>query len=154
MISDKTRPIEESMLALQDVRVLIIEDTVENMRLFHALMKLEGAIAFEALGALEGIEIAQREQPDIILMDVHMPGMDGLTATRLLRADGKTKDIPIVAVTASVMLSDVEELHAAGCDGYISKPIEANTFANQIAAYLRPKIDEACEGTGSAVIHL
>jgi CheY-like chemotaxis protein len=84
---------------LEGKRVLVIEDTAENMRLFRAVLKLEGVEVLEAPDAQTGIEIATRESPDLILMDIQMPEMDGLTATRLLRAEPKTAGIPIVAVT-------------------------------------------------------
>ena len=118
-------------------RVLVIEDTVENMRLFRAVLKLEGVIVLEADGARKGIEIAEREQPDLILMDIQMPDMDGLTATRLLRAEPKTSEIPIVAVTASVMDKDRSKTLEAGCDGHIPKPIDPSIFGQQIAVFLR-----------------
>lgn len=127
---------EAVALPLQDKRVLVIEDKAENTRLFRAVLKLEGAQVFEAAEAEVGIEMARREQPDIILMDVQMPGMDGLTATRLLRADAQTRAIPIIAVTASVMERDRQQILEAGCDGHISKPINPQTFGEQIAAFL------------------
>jgi CheY-like chemotaxis protein/two-component sensor histidine kinase len=107
--------------ALNGKRVLVIEDTAENMRLFRAVLKLEGALVLEADGARRGIEIAQSEQPDMILMDIQMPEMDGLEATRLLRSNPQTCNIPIVAVTASVMDRDRSKTLEAGCDGHIPK---------------------------------
>ncbi len=124
--------------ALEGKRVLVIEDTRENMRLFRAVLKLEGAQILEAENAQRGITMAHEEQPDIILMDIQMPDMDGLEATRLLRADPQTCDIPIVAVTASVMDSDRHKTIEAGCDGHIPKPIDPSSFGQQIAAFLRP----------------
>lgn len=126
-----------SLSPLKGKRVLVIEDTAENMRLFRAVLKLEGVIMLEAEGAVKGIEIAQNELPDMILMDIQMPDMDGITATKILRADPKTRDIPIVAVTASVMDRDRSKTLEAGCDGHIPKPIDPFTFGEQIAAYLR-----------------
>lgn len=128
------RPVGPS---LEGKRVLVIEDTPENMRLFRAVLKLEGVQMLEADGARAGIEIAQTEQPDMILMDIQMPDMDGLEATRLLRADPQTRDIPIIAVTASVMDSDRHKTIEAGCNAHISKPIDPAVFAQQIAVYLR-----------------
>lgn len=77
----------------------------------------------EAMDAVTGIALAREELPDLILMDVNMPGMDGLTATRLLKSDDKTRHIRIVAVTALAMKGDQEKVIAAGCDGYLAKPI-------------------------------
>jgi len=121
-------------------RILVIEDNEENIRLFRAILKLEGvAEVLEAKRAQVGIEIAEREQPDLILMDIQMPDMDGLTATRLLRANAKTSNIPIVAVTASVTEKDRKEVLEAGCDEHIAKPIDPSIFGQQIAAYLKPQ---------------
>jgi len=122
---------------LEGKRVLVIEDTAENMRLFRAVLRLEGVEMLEAEDALTGIGLAQSEQPDLILMDIQMPEMDGLTATRLLRADPKTADIPIVAVTASVMDTDRHKTLEAGCNGHIAKPIDPAIFGSQISAYLK-----------------
>ncbi len=124
--------------SLAGKRILVIEDTEENLRLFHAIFKLEGAETLEADEAQKGIEIAQHEHPDVILMDVHMPGMDGLAATRVLRADPKTCNIPIVAVTASVMDTDRDNALAAGCDGHIPKPIDPASLVEMVASYLKP----------------
>jgi CheY-like chemotaxis protein len=124
------------MPALENKRILIVEDTLENMRLFRALLHLEGALVMEADNARAGILSAQEHRPDLILMDIHLPGMDGLEATRLLRADDKTAAIPILAITASVMAGDLAEIERAGCDGCISKPIEPSLFADEIAKHL------------------
>ena len=126
-----------SLPTLQGKRVLVIEDTVQNMRLFRAILQMEGAEVLEAEGAPAGIALAEREQPDLIIMDIQMAGMDGLTATRLLRSKDITRDIPVVAVTASVMDMDRDKTFEAGCDGFISKPIDPDIFGDQIAAFLR-----------------
>lgn len=126
------------MPALQGKRVLIVDDTTENTRLFRVLLQLEGAEVLEADMAHAGIAIAQREQPDIILMDVNLPGIDGLEATRLLREDASTASIPVLAVTAAVMPHDLDEVEQSGCVGYIAKPIEPTSFAQQVAEYLEP----------------
>ena len=123
--------------ALQGKRVLVIEDNLENMRLFRALLKLEGAQILEARGGTSGIEMAREHLPDLILMDIQMPDMDGLTATRLLRSDPQTSAIPIIAVTASAMDVNRHQTLEAGCDGYIPKPINPLTFGAQAAAFLR-----------------
>jgi two-component system cell cycle response regulator DivK len=130
-----------TMPALEGKRVLVIEDTAENMRLFRAVLKLEGVEVLEAENAPVGIEIAARESPDLILMDIQMPEMDGLTATRLLRAEPKTAHIPIVAVTASVTEKDRNKTLEAGCDGHIPKPIDPSIFGQQLAGFLKEKAD-------------
>lgn len=124
--------------ALSGKRVLVIEDVVENLRLFRAILNLEDASVFEATDAREGIAIARRERPDIILMDLQMPGMDGLTATRLLREDPQTSDIPVIVLTASAMDEDRRRAREAGCDGYITKPIDPPVFVQQLVDFLRP----------------
>jgi two-component system cell cycle response regulator DivK len=130
-----------TMPQLEGKRVLVIEDTAENMRLFRAVLKLEGVEVLEAENASVGIEIAARETPDLILMDIQMPEMDGLTATRLLRAEPRTAHIPIVAVTASVTEKDRNKTLEAGCDGHIPKPIDPSIFGQQLAGFLKEKAD-------------
>ena len=118
-------------------RFLIVEDNPENMRLFAAVLRLEGAgQVFGAERALEGIAIAEREQPDLILMDIQMPGMDGIAATRHLKNTTATAAIPVIAVTASVLESDRQEMQEAGCAGYISKPIDPFDFCRQLEHFL------------------
>ncbi len=131
------------MPALEGKRVLVIEDTAENMRLFRAVLKLEGVEVLEAENAPAGIEMAARESPDLILMDIQMPEMDGLTATRLLRAEPTTAHSPIVAVTASVTEKDRSKTLEAGCDGHIPKPIDPSIFGQQLAGFLKEKADSA-----------
>lgn len=127
--------IEKNAL-LSGKRILIIEDMPENMRLFRAILRLEDATVLEAERAAVGIELARHERPDIILMDMQMPEMDGLSATRVLCADPLTKDIPILIVTASAMREDRQRAFDAGCSGYITKPVEPMSLASQIAAFL------------------
>lgn len=122
-------------LPLSGKRILVVEDNAENRRLFNAVLKLDGAEVLEADGANRGLQLAGDEQPDLILMDIHMPDMDGLTATRLLRSDPKTAGIPIVAVTASVMAKDRDKIIEAGCDGHIAKPIDPLSFTDEIITY-------------------
>lgn len=127
--------LEASSAVLQGKRILVVEDTVDNLRLFSVLLSMEGATVFEATDALTGIEVAHREIPDLILMDVHMPGMDGLEATRILRADAKTARIPIYAITASIMPHELNEVQDSGCNGHFTKPVDPIAFAHQIAAH-------------------
>ena len=128
---------------LAEKRILVIEDNVENLRLFRAILHLERAIVSEAERAEKGIEIARREQPHVILMDMQMPGMDGLTATRVLRADPQTHHIPIIVVTASAMQEDRVRAQQAGCSGYISKPIDPSSLGRQIAAFMSAALSPA-----------
>jgi two-component system cell cycle response regulator DivK len=104
-------------------RALVIEDNTENRELATVLLETAGHIVLTAETAEKGIEIARREKPDLILMDIHLPGMDGLQATAILKREAITKHIPVIAVTAMAMKGDEDRIRAAGCDGYISKPL-------------------------------
>lgn len=115
-------------------RILICEDTPANMMLVLTLLESVGHTTFQADRALPGIEIALHEPLDLILMDVQMPGMDGIEATRILRADPRTQNVPILALTALAMKGDRERLLAAGFDGYIEKPIDYLEFLERVAA--------------------
>lgn len=114
-------------------RILIIEDNPANMKLVVFLLEKQGYEVLQAVDAEEGIRIAQQQLPALILMDVQLPGMDGLTATRLLKADMVTRHIKIVALTAFAMRGDRAKIEAAGCDGYLPKPIRYKEFLNVVA---------------------
>jgi len=109
-------------------RILVIEDNATNMRLTVLLLQREGHEILEASDAEEGIRLARAQLPQLILMDVQLPGMDGLAATRLLKGDPATRKIKIVALTALAMSGDREKIEAAGCDGYVAKPIHYQEF--------------------------
>ena len=106
------------------------------MELTVLLLESAGYTVLGAVDAETGITIAQNEQPDLILMDIHLPGMDGLAATALLKQDALTRAIPIFALTALAMKGDKERILAAGCDGYIAKPIRIREFLAVVAAQL------------------
>jgi two-component system, cell cycle response regulator DivK len=112
--------------------ILIIEDNRANMKLARFLLDKAGHHVLEAVNAEAGIALARDEHPDLILMDIQLPGMDGLSATRLLKADDKTHDIKIHAFTGLAMKSDSERIFKAGCDGHITKPISVETFLKDI----------------------
>lgn len=119
------------------MKVLIIEDNPMNMKLVSSVLKtMENVEIMEARDAETGISLAREHQPPLILMDIHMPGMDGLTATKLLKADEKTRDIKIVAITALAMKGDEQRILEAGCDHYISKPISYKELLKIVARYL------------------
>ena len=120
-------------------RILIIEDTPTNMMLFVDVLGLAGHATLQARRAEAGIEIALREPLDLILMDIQLPGMDGMAATAILKANPQTKDIPVIALTASAMKGDRERILAAGCDGYIEKPISYRDFLSDIEAMIKRK---------------
>ncbi len=109
-------------------RILVIEDNPTNMKLVVFLLKKEGHEVFQAADAEEGIHLAREHLPALILMDVQLPGMDGLSATRVLKGDALTRDITVLALTAFAMTGDREKIEAAGCDGYIAKPIRYQNF--------------------------
>jgi two-component system, cell cycle response regulator DivK len=117
-------------------RVLIVEDNAANMTFAVFLLKSVGHEVLTALDAEAGLTIARTEHPDLILMDIQLPGMDGLEATALLKLDGATRGIPVIALTALAMKGDEERIRAAGCDGYIAKPIAYKAFLEAIAAQL------------------
>jgi two-component system, cell cycle response regulator DivK len=104
-------------------RILVIEDNPANMKLASLLLGNAGHTALCAVDAETGLTLARAERPDLILMDIQLPGMDGLAATALLKADPATAAIPILALTAMAMKNDREKTRAAGCDAYIAKPL-------------------------------
>ncbi|TVR22457.1 MAG: response regulator [Anaerolineaceae bacterium] len=117
--------------------VLYIEDDANNRLLVRRILMVEGVQVKEADNARDGIRMAIEDPPDLILMDVSMPGMDGLTATGELRKHSQLSNVPIIAVTANVMEGDRERSLSAGCDGYIGKPIDVDTFSQQVLSYIR-----------------
>lgn len=104
-------------------RILVVEDNPANLKLAKLLLSHAGHSVLSAVDAETGLTIARGESPDLILMDVQLPGMDGLTATALLKQDAATAGIPVIAVTAMAMTADRQKTRDAGCDGYISKPL-------------------------------
>ncbi len=119
--------------------VLVIEDNAENMTLAAFLLASAGHTVIAATDAEVGLRLARDEHPDLILMDIQLPGMDGLEATRQLKADTRTAAIPIVALTALVMKGDKGRILAAGCDGYIDKPMHYGAFLAAVASHLEPR---------------
>jgi two-component system cell cycle response regulator DivK len=112
--------------------ILVIEDTPANMKLTAMLLRKSGYEVLEATTASQGIGLAFRFLPELILMDIQLPIMDGLTATKILKTNPTTAGIKIVALTAFAMQGDKERMLAAGCDGYISKPIDYRSFLSQV----------------------
>jgi len=121
---------------MKEEKVLIIEDNELNRKLITSLLHLKNYQVLEAEDAESGIEMARKYVPDLILMDIQLPGMDGLTATRVLKNDIDLKNIPIVAVTSYAMSGDEDKAIAAGCVGYITKPIETREFIKSISEYI------------------
>lgn len=117
-------------------KVLIVEDNPANMTLATFLLQSAGHSVLGARDAETGLTLAREEQPDLILMDIQLPGMDGIEATALLKRDDATRDIPVIALTALAMKGDEERIRAAGCDGYIAKPLAYRDFLATISAQL------------------
>lgn len=116
--------------------ILVIEDNPDNMTLAVLLLKSAGHTVLSAVDAEAGLTIANAELPNLILMDIQLPGMDGLEATVLLKAALATKEIPVIALTALAMNGDEARIRAAGCDGYIAKPMGIHEFLASVAAQL------------------
>jgi two-component system cell cycle response regulator DivK len=117
-------------------KVLIVEDNPTNMTLAVFLLQSAGHTVLSATDAEAGLTLARDEQPNLILMDIQLPGMDGLEATALLKQAETTRAIPVIALTALAMKGDEERIRAAGCDGYIAKPMRYKEFLATIAAQL------------------
>lgn len=123
-------------------RILIVEDSATNMLLTTEILSSAGHTPLEATTATAGIDMARREHPDAILMDIHLPDMNGIEATRILKADPQTQDIPIIALTALAMKGDDQRMLEAGCDGYIAKPIHYKEFLATMTDVVRRHRDE------------
>lgn len=117
-------------------KILIVEDNPMNMELVTDLLEASRYVVIQAGAAEEGVELARDESPDLILMDISLPGMDGLQATGVLKHDPKTKDIPVITMTAHAMKGDEEKALAAGCAGYITKPIDTREFPKEIDRFI------------------
>jgi two-component system cell cycle response regulator DivK len=116
--------------------ILVVEDNPDNMFLTVMLLRSEGHTVLSAVNAEAGLTLARGERPDLILMDIQLPGMDGLQATALLKADEATNAIPVIALTALAMKGDEARIRAAGCDGYIAKPMGIQEFLTTVSAHL------------------
>jgi two-component system cell cycle response regulator DivK len=116
--------------------VLVVEDNPGNMTLSTFLLETAGHTVLSATDAESGVALARSQQPELILMDIQLPGMDGLQATALLKADPATSAIPVIALTALAMKGDEARIRAAGCDGYIAKPLSYQEFLATVAAHL------------------
>jgi len=115
--------------------ILVIEDNLLNMKLVKTLLELEKNHVVTADNAEIGIHMARDHQPDLILMDIQLPGMDGLEATRLIKNDPQLKDIHVLALTSFAMQGDEAKALQAGCNGYIPKPIDTREFIKTISQY-------------------
>jgi two-component system cell cycle response regulator DivK len=116
--------------------ILIIEDNEKNMKLVRDVLRVKGYQTLEAGNAEDGIELATQRKPDLVLMDIQLPGMNGIDALGVLRGNPATSAIPVVAVTASVMQQDRKQITEAGFDGYIGKPINLKEFLETVRSML------------------
>ena len=120
--------------------ILIIEDNATNMQLAVFLLQSAGHVVLSATSAEVGLDLARAEHPQLVLMDLQLPGMDGLEATALLKGDVSTRAIPVIALTALAMKGDEARIRAAGCDGYIAKPMAYQEFLATVAAQLAARV--------------
>ena len=119
--------------------ILIVDDKPENLKLARVLLQIEGFVVRTAPDAEEALRVLESYRPRLILMDIQLPGMDGLQLTRRLKADPATRDILIIAVTAYAMKGDDQKTVEAGCDGYVTKPIDTRTLPNLIRTKMESK---------------
>ena len=116
--------------------ILIVEDDPKSLKLFRDVLQVSGYATLEATDGRRGVQLAQEKKPDLVLMDIQLPVMDGVEATAILKADPATRDIPIIALTAYAMEEDQERVIQAGADGYLSKPIRIQRFLEEVKEYL------------------
>ena len=125
--------------------ILIIEDNEQNRYVATFLLRARGYQILHAENGAIGIELAGRQHPDLILLDIQLPGMDGYTVAGILKNDPALKHIPIVAVTSYAMTGDREKIMATGVEGYLEKPINPETFVAEIESFIRPARKESVE---------
>lgn len=116
--------------------ILIVEDNVKNLRLVNDILESQGHLTLQASGGYEGIELARRNKPDLIIMDIQMPDLDGMQVTRILKKERETSGIPIIALTAMAMKGDRESIISAGCDGYLQKPVRFEELIETVKQWL------------------
>ena len=120
-------------------RILIVDDNATNLKLACDLLEMEGFVVLRAVTAEEAVTVIGTAMPELILMDIELPGTDGLTLTRRLKNNPATRSIPVVAMTAFAMKGDDVKAFEAGCEGYITKPIDTRTFPGQVSRFLRSR---------------
>ena len=130
------------VLIMAKKTILVIEDNELNMKLVNSLLQIGQYDKLNATNAESGIQIAKEQRPDLILMDIQLPGMDGLSATRIIKRDPALKGIRIVALTGCAMEEEVEKIRIAGCDGYLSKPFEIQKFFETLNSFFLNRHEE------------
>lgn len=129
------------MAVLNDT-ILVVEDNILNMKLFHDLLEMGGYNVLQAKDGMEGWRMAREQRPNLILIDIQLPDVDGLQVTKWLKADENLKSIPVIAVTAYAMSGDKEKILESGCDAYITKPISLSDFLETIEHFDKPLVAE------------
>lgn len=124
---------------MSNKNVMVVEDNEKNRKLIRVVLKAKGYNVIEATTGEEALSLLKEQRPDIILMDIQLPGIDGLTLIRQIKADVDKKDIPIIAVTAHAMKGDEQKILETGCDAYMSKPIDTRELPLTIEKYLKNK---------------
>ncbi len=127
-------------------RILTVEDNEDNLYLIRFILEENGQSVIEARDGLDGVEKAIKEKPDLILMDIQLPDIDGIEVTRRIRASEADSGVPIIALTSYAMTGDRDKALAAGCTGYIEKPINTETIMAEIKKYLEGKAQQLNEG--------
>jgi two-component system cell cycle response regulator DivK len=117
-------------------RILVIEDQEDNRQIVRDLLSANGYELIDAITGEEGVAFAKRDRPDLILMDIQLPGIDGYEATRRIKADAELSKIPIIVVTSYALSGDDQKAFAAGCDGYVTKPFSPRLLLAKIREYL------------------
>jgi two-component system cell cycle response regulator DivK len=120
-------------------KILVVEDNENNRYLITFILEKKGHSVIAARTGEEGVELAMKERPDLVLMDIQLPGIDGLETTRRIRASKPGSDVPIIALTSYALVGDREQVLSAGCTGYIEKPINPDTILGEIDKYLAGK---------------
>jgi len=128
--------LDHNVRSVMAKKVLIVEDNELNMKLFHDLLEAQGYDILETREGLQALSLAREHRPDLILMDIQLPGMDGLQAIAMLKQHDATRAIPVIALTALAMKGDEERIRAAGCDDYIAKPMRYQEFLAAVGAQL------------------
>lgn len=121
---------------MTDARILVVEDNQKNLKLVGDVLRFAGFDVIEARSGEDGVELAETVLPDLVLMDLQLPGIDGTEALRLLRASPRTHHIPVVAVTAFAMDEDRSRAQSAGFDGFVEKPISVRALPSQVSSFL------------------
>jgi two-component system cell cycle response regulator DivK len=120
--------------------ILIVEDNEKNMKLVRDVLQFKGYETIEAVTGTDGVRLAKERKPDLVLMDIQLPDIDGITALAQIRADAQTQKIPVVAVSASVMPDDQQRIIASGFDAYVTKPINVKNFVETVERFVgKPK---------------